>query len=375
MSFLTTAAERPASALTPIVEIDPKVLLAGLPSDLNSADTEFLKSALPPAPGGGVARPVVSIDDVHAAVDSENAGLLLGRVALNKVRRLDQYLGFCTQQLEFGGYLLVRYVPLEFVTAGLRRYGVLFRPVKLLHYLWYRAMPKIPVLDRVYSANDSWVDKVFRRRNRMLSKAEVWGRLSYWGLDVVTELRTDSDALVLARRMSPPTKNRRPSYYPVVALEKVALDGEIIRMHKIRTMYPFSEFIQKRIFQDHGLTATGKFANDFRLTALGKFMRRYWLDEVPQLFDWLRGDIKLVGIRATSRHFLNLYPKHFLDYYLQIKPGLIPPIFDESTQGFDQIVDVELKYLKSYWTRPFATDVDYFLQTLRDIFFRGVRSK
>jgi lipopolysaccharide/colanic/teichoic acid biosynthesis glycosyltransferase len=161
----------------------------------------------------------------------------------------------------------------------------------------------------------------------------------------------------------------------IAALEKVGLDGEIIRTHKIRTMFPFSEFLQKRIFEDHGLAATGKFADDFRLTEYGRFLRKYWLDELPQILDWLRGDVKLVGMRATSPHFLSLYPQKLYDLYIQIKPGLIPPIFDENTNGFDQIVEVELTYLQSYWEKPIRTDIRYFMQTFTDIVFRGIRSK
>ena len=140
-------------------------------------------------------------------------------------------------------------------------------------------------------------------------------------------------------------------------------------------MYPFSEFLQKRIFEEHGLNETGKFANDFRLTDYGKFLRKYWLDELPQLFDWLRGDIKLIGIRATSQHFLSLYPKDFINLYMQIKPGLIPPIFDATTKGsLDKIIEIEHNYLKRYWMQPVKTDIRYFFKTFKDIFFRGVRS-
>jgi hypothetical protein len=50
-----------------------------------------------------------------------------------------------------------------------------------------------------------------------------------------------------------PVSSTKPSYYPVVALEKVGLDGQLLRTHKIRTMFPFSEFLQKRVFDEHGL--------------------------------------------------------------------------------------------------------------------------
>jgi lipopolysaccharide/colanic/teichoic acid biosynthesis glycosyltransferase len=192
---------------------------------------------------------------------------------------------------------------------------------------------------------------------------------------VIAESEGDGEVYLIAQRVAAPVQGKMPSYYPIVGLEKVGLDGEIIHTHKIRTMFPFSEFLQKRIFEDHGLAPSGKFMNDFRLTGFGKFLRKYWLDELPQIFDWLRGDVKLVGMRATSRQFLSLYPREFLDLYVQVKPGLIPPIFNESIKSFDQIVEVELTYLQRYRKKPFRTDVRYLIQTFMDIVFKGIRSR
>ena len=237
----------------------------------------------------------------------------------------------------------------------------------LLHFIWYRAFPKIPWLNALYFS-------FTKGRNRVLSKVEIWGRLSYCGMKVIAESEGDGERYLIAQRVAVPVQNRKPTYYPIVSLEKVGLDGEVFHTHKIRTMFPFSEFLQKRIFEDHGLGSTGKFMNDFRLTEYGNFLRKYWLDELPGLFDWLRGDIKLVGIRATSRHYLGLYPNKFYDLYIQTKPGLVPPIFDESTNGFDQIVKVDLAYLERYRDQPFKTDVRYLVQTFTDIVFRGIRS-
>jgi len=311
--------------------------------------------------------------------------LIVGRTRLNDVLRLNKFLHFCAGRLAMGGFLAVRYQPLENVKKDLRRRypGVLYGPAYLAHFLWRRALPKIPWLDKVYFAPCMrWLDRlclaVTKRRGRVLAKAEVWGRLAFCGMDVVAESEESNEngeRIVLAKRVASPVRDRRPTYYFIVRLAKVGLDGETIYAHKFRTMYPFSEFIQKRLFQDHGLTATGKFARDFRLTSLGKLIRRYWLDELPQVLDWLQGDIKLVGIRATSRHFLTLYPDEFLELYLQVKPGLVPPIFDEATGGFDGIVRTEMRYLESYWKHPFRTDVRCFWQTFVDIFFRGVRSR
>ena len=109
-------------------------------------------------------------------------------------------------------------------------------------------------------------------------------------------------------------------------------------------------------------------------TEYGPMIRRHWIDELPGLYDWLRGDVKLVGMRATSPQFLSLYPQELYDLYIQIKPGLVPPIFDEATNGFDDIVRIEMAYLERYITAPVKTDIQYFWYTFRDIVFRKVRS-
>jgi lipopolysaccharide/colanic/teichoic acid biosynthesis glycosyltransferase len=370
------------STETGLSPIDTQAILRQIRSGLDKPLVEFIEKNLPDLKGG--TGDMMVFDDLSVTDDqskSAEVGLLVGRTRINDVRRLNRFLQFCSRQITMGGYFVVRYIPLENVVKNLKhRYtGFLFRPVFILHYIWYRALPKIPWLDILYfSPKISWLDTLIlsltKKRNRALSKAEVWGRLSFCGMQVIAESKGDEEIFLIARRVALP-ENKRPSYYPVVALEKVGLDGKIIRTHKIRTMFPFSEFLQKRIFEDNGLAPTGKFANEFRLTEVGKFLRKYWLDELPQIFDWLRGDIKLVGMRATSRHFLSLYPQELYDLYIQTKPGLIPPIFDESTGGFDQIVEVELTYLKRYRDQPVRTDIRYFMQTFTDIVFRGVRSK
>ena len=295
--------------------------------------------------------------------------LVVSVVPLNQVLRMNRFLTGGGEDLKMGGHLVCRYEPLESRRTAIEtKYGSLFRPVYLLHFLWHRACPKIPGLEQLYFL-------LTMGRNRALSKAEVWGRLSFCGFRVVAEEPDGAARLVTARRVALPITNRKPSYYPVVGLTKVGLDGEMLTTHKVRSMYPYSEFLQKQVFDDHGLSSNGKFKNDFRLTEYGKFLRRYWVDELPQLYDWLRGDIKLVGMRATSAHFLSLYPRDFIELYVRVKPGLIPPLFDERTGGFEDIVQTEFRYLRRYAEAPIRTDISYLWITFRDIVFRGVRSK
>jgi lipopolysaccharide/colanic/teichoic acid biosynthesis glycosyltransferase len=362
---------------------DSQAVINKIPHKLDISLVEFIKKNLPYQING--AGEVVVIDDINTkdpVSKSASVNLLIGRTCINDVLRLNHYFQFCTELISMGGYFVIRYLPFENYKKNLmaRYKGAFYWIAFILHFIWYRAIPKIPWLEKLYfTPLLSWLDTIHlsfvKRRNRPLSKAEVWGRLSFWGMEVCAESSGNDELFIIAQRIARPVQNKVPSFYMIAALEKVGLKGQIIHTHKIRTMYPFSEFLQQRVFEDHGLAATGKFANDFRLTDYGSFLRKYWLDELPQIFDWLRGDIKLVGLRATSQHFLSLYPKEFYDLYIQIKPGLIPPIFDENTNGFDQIVDVELRYLKSYWEQPIQTDIRYFCKTFTDIIFRGVRSK
>lgn len=287
-----------------------------------------------------------------------HSGVVAIATPLNDIRRINKTLLAGTERLLHGGHVVCRYRPLEHEKSGLLR--------TLLVFAWHRACSKVPLVERLYFV-------VTQGRNRRLSRAEVWGRLAFCGFSVVYE-REGAIALVVARKDSALVTDRRPSYYPVVGLAKVGLDGSTLTTHKIRSMYPYSEFIQKQVFEANGLAAAGKIRNDFRVTTYGRYLRRYWLDEIPQVFDWLRGDIKLVGIRATSHHFLGLYPPEFVEMYIQAKPGLVPPLFNEATAGFDEIVAVERNYLEAYLQRPIYTDLVNLYRSLRDIALRGVRS-
>jgi len=363
--------------------IDKKKFLRKIRADLDKSLLDFIENNLPDLHDG--TGDVLVCDDVIITDNKAtpaSVGLLIGRTRINDVLRLNQFMQFCTERISMGGYFIIRYLPFENFKKSLKaRYtGLFFWTVFILHFIWYRAIPKTPWLEKLYfTPAFSWLDTIHlsfvKKRNRALSKAEVWGRLSFHGMNVLTESEGDGELYIIAQRIALPVQNKIPSFYFIASLEKVGLDGKSIHTHKIRTMYPFSEFLQKRIFEDHGLATTGKFANDFRLTDYGRFLRKFWLDELPQIFDWLRGDVKLVGMRATSRHFLSLYPKELYDLYTQIKPGLIPPIFDESTSGFGDIIKIELTYLHSYWKHPFRTDIRYLIRTFTDIVFRGVRSK
>lgn len=94
--------------------------------------------------------------------------------------------------------------------------------------------------------------------------------------------------------------------------ERVGQYGKTFRIHKFRTMVTDAE---KR-----GLQIT--VGNDSRITRSGAFLRRYKLDELPQLIDVIIGKMSLVGPRPEVPKYVAYYPSDVRDIVLSVKPGI-----------------------------------------------------
>ncbi|WP_062191572.1 sugar transferase [Caldimonas taiwanensis] len=97
--------------------------------------------------------------------------------------------------------------------------------------------------------------------------------------------------------------------------ERVGRGGRLFRIHKFRTMVDDPA--------GSGLPLT--VGQDARITRAGRFLRRYRLDELPQLIDVLRGQMSLVGPRPEVPRYVALYPEHLRDKLLSVRPGLTDP--------------------------------------------------
>ena len=107
---------------------------------------------------------------------------------------------------------------------------------------------------------------------------------------------------------------------------------------------------------------------------LGSFLRRFWIDEIPMLINFLKGDMKLVGVRPLSPHFFSLYSEDLQNLRTQFTPGLIPPFYADLPKTFDEIMESERIYLNLCKKSQFKTDVKYFFLALKNILFKGARS-
>lgn len=93
--------------------------------------------------------------------------------------------------------------------------------------------------------------------------------------------------------------------------ERVGRYGETFRIHKFRTMKTDSE--------TRGRLTIG---DDQRVTQSGKFLRKFKVDELPQLFDVLLGDMSLVGPRPEVQEFIDCYPEGIRNVVLSVRPGI-----------------------------------------------------
>jgi lipopolysaccharide/colanic/teichoic acid biosynthesis glycosyltransferase len=139
-------------------------------------------------------------------------------------------------------------------------------------------------------------------------------------------------------------------------------------------MHPYSEFIQDYIYKQHDLQHGGKFNDDFRITSWGAVARKVWLDELPMLINYFKGNMKFVGVRPLSKHYYELYNEELRERRIRYKPGLVPPFYADMPSDLESIQASEIRYLNSYDKHPVLTDIRYFWKSMFNILFRRARS-
>ena len=139
-------------------------------------------------------------------------------------------------------------------------------------------------------------------------------------------------------------------------------------------MYPYSEFLQEYIFLKNNLQDGGKIRDDFRVSPIGSFLRKVWLDEFPMILNLLKGQLKLVGVRPLSQHYYSLYSDELKEKRKEVKPGLIPPFYADLPETLEEIQESELRYIEHYKSAPLKTDWHYFWKAVGNIVLNKARS-
>lgn len=288
---------------------------------------------------------------------------------INDIRYLNKFFESVNSVLPIGGVYISS---VEIYTNRKKRIlSKLPKPFNGLHYfidvIGTRVLPKLPVIKKAYF----FFSKGY---NRVLSKAETFGRLYSCGFEVIDEKLIGNLLYFTTRKKTPPFYDSNPTYGPIIRLKRHGKNGELFNVYKFRTMHAYSEYLQDYVFKHNNLREGGKFNNDFRITTEGKFFRKFWIDELPMFINVFKGQMKIVGVRPLSRQYFSLYSDELKEKRTKFKPGLIPPFYVDRPKTLEEIMDSEMRYLIAYEKHPFLTDVKYFFKSLYNIFFKHARS-
>lgn len=154
--------------------------------------------------------------------------------------------------------------------------------------------------------------------------------------------------------------------------ERVGMGGKTFRIHKFRTMVIDAE--------QRGLQIT--VGTDARVTRVGQWLRKYKLDELPQLLDVWLGHMSLVGPRPEVPQYVACYPAAVRDLVLSVRPGITDKASiefkdeslvlgcaaDPNRAYVEKVLPIKLAYYQEYVnSRSFFGDIVLILKTLRSL--------
>jgi hypothetical protein len=311
-------------------------------------------------------------DSVKRQLEQRSPNLLFISRPLHTISLLDNYLYAANNALPEGAYLWC-----HSMTAVLRR-KLLYEKYKrgigdllvVTNYMWHRVCPKLKLTHKFYFTMTGG-------KKRLMNRVEMIGRLYRAGFDVVDEKFCDGEFFVVARKVKEPMNDPEPTGSPIIRLRRIGKGGKEIVVYKFRTMYTYSEYVQPYIYHYQSLERGGKFKDDYRVNFWGRFLRKVWLDELPMVWNMIRGELKLVGVRPLSRQYFSLYTPEMQELRIKTKPGLLPPFYYEAQtpETIDEVQESEKRYLEAYLEHPFKTDWKYFWGIVGNILFHRKRSK
>jgi lipopolysaccharide/colanic/teichoic acid biosynthesis glycosyltransferase len=145
---------------------------------------------------------------------------------------------------------------------------------------------------------------------------------------------------------------------------RVGKKGREFRCFKFRSMIVNAEAVQSALIDqnEHSDQRTFKIMNDPRVTPPGRILRRFSIDELPQIINILRGDMSIVGPRPPLRREVALYTAYDFQR-LAVKPGLtcIWQVSGRSRLAFPNQVRMDLEYIRN---RSLKTDLAIILKTI-----------
>jgi len=150
---------------------------------------------------------------------------------------------------------------------------------------------------------------------------------------------------------------------------RCGLNGKPFRIWKFRSMVVNAETL-KHLVQNQAKGNIFKNENDPRITRIGKFLRRTSLDELPQFWNVLKGEMSLVGTRPPTLEEVNQYQEHHYER-LQVKPGMTgmwQANGRSAIDDFEEVVKLDVLYQQKW---SIIYDLLLILKTLQVVFNRS----
>lgn len=158
-----------------------------------------------------------------------------------------------------------------------------------------------------------------------------------------------------------------PGASPIFKQRRVGRDGKEFTFYKFRSMIPRAEDRLVELLSENEMQGpVFKIKNDPRITRVGRIIRRCSIDELPQLYNVLRGDMSIVGPRPGLPREVEQYDSYARQRLL-VTPGLtcywqIQP--NRNSLSFEEWLELDLKYIKE---RSFRTDWRIIFATFRAV--------
>jgi Undecaprenyl-phosphate galactose phosphotransferase WbaP len=137
--------------------------------------------------------------------------------------------------------------------------------------------------------------------------------------------------------------------------ERVGRDGRLFQCYKFRSMVSDSGEVLRRLLESDP-QAREQWERDFklkedpRITRIGQFIRRTSLDELPQLWNVVKGEMSVVGPRPVVQEEFDLYYGQAREHYLSVPPGLtgLWQVSGRNDLGYEQRVELDKRYVDNW---------------------------
>jgi lipopolysaccharide/colanic/teichoic acid biosynthesis glycosyltransferase len=155
-----------------------------------------------------------------------------------------------------------------------------------------------------------------------------------------------------------------PGASPIYVSKRIGKNGRTFNFYKIRTMVPNADQMLEKIIHENEMDGpVFKIKNDPRITRIGRFLRKTSIDELPQLWNVLKGDMSLVGPRPPIPREVRQYDEYQYQRLL-VTPGItcywqVQP--KRNSLSFDEWLELDIKYINEM---SFKTDVKILFKTI-----------